>query len=81
MSENGGELVDSSSPPNQNNEEKAMEVIHFKSPKERMDYVKGNFEEIIPIKAKEEPKKADEKPKKAKKSAKKSEKEDKNGKV
>ena len=25
-----------------------MEVMHFKSQKERLDYLKGNFEEIIP---------------------------------
>lgn len=50
------------------------EVIHFKSQKERIDYLKGNFEEIIPQIAKEEPKKA-------KKSAKKSKKEAKNGEI
>lgn len=25
-----------------------MEVLHFKSQKERLDYLKGGFEEIIP---------------------------------
>lgn len=56
-----------------------MEVMHFKSQKERLDYLKGNFEEIVLPKVEEEPKEAEEKPKKAKKSAKKSKKEDKNG--
>lgn len=56
-----------------------MEVIHFKSQKERLDYLKGNFEEIVLPKVEEEPKEAVEKPKKAKKSAKKSKKEDENG--
>lgn len=53
-----------------------MEIMHFKSPKERMAYVKGEFEEITPIVAEIEPKVAEEKPKKAKKSAKKAKKED-----
>ena len=56
--------------------EKTMEIMHFNSPKERMAYVKGEFEEITPIVAEIEPKKAEEKPKKAKKSAKKAKKED-----
>lgn len=56
-----------------------MEILHFKSQKERLDYLKGNFEEIILPKVEEEPKEAEEKPKKAKKSAKKSKKEDENG--
>lgn len=56
-----------------------MEILHFKSQKERLDYLKGNFEEIILPKVEEEPKEAVEKPKKAKKSAKKSKKEDENG--
>lgn len=56
-----------------------MEILHFKSQKERLDYIKGNFEEIILPKVEEEPKEAEEKPKKAKKSAKKSKKEDENG--
>lgn len=51
-----------------------MEVIHFNSPEERLKYVKGEFEEIKPVKA-------EEKPKKAKKSAKKAKKEDKDGEV
>ena len=53
-----------------------MEIIHFNSPQERLAYVKGQFEEIIPIEAKEEVEKTEEKPKKAKKSAKKAKKED-----
>lgn len=56
--------------------EKTMEIMHFNSPQERMAYVKGEFEEITPIKAEIEPKVAEEKPKKAKKSAKKAKKED-----
>lgn len=56
-----------------------MEILHFKSQKERLDYLKGNFEEIVLPKVEEEPKEAEEKPKKAKKSAKKSKKEDENG--
>lgn len=56
--------------------EKTMEIMHFNSPAERMAYVKGEFEEITPIKAETEPKVAEEKPKKAKKSAKKAKKED-----
>lgn len=31
-----------------------MEVMHFKSQKERLDYLKGNFEEIIPREVEEE---------------------------
>lgn len=53
-----------------------MEIMHFNSPEERMAYVKGQFEEIIPIEAEIQPKVAVEKPKKAKKKAKKAEKED-----
>lgn len=45
-----------------------MEVMHFKTQKERLDYLKGGFEEIKPIEVKEEPK---EEPKKAKKKGKK----------
>jgi len=48
-----------------------MEVMHFKSQKERLDYLKGNFEEIEP-KVAEEPKA--EKPKKQKKGKKKDDK-------
>ena len=51
-------------------------VIHFNSPKERMAYVKGQFEEIIPIEATKEVEKTEAKPKKAKKTAKKAKKED-----
>ena len=53
-----------------------MEIMHFNSPQERMAYVKGEFEEITPIKAEIKPEKAEEKPKKAKKTAKKAKKED-----
>lgn len=39
-----------------------MEVMHFKTQKERLDYLKGTFEEIVPqkveVKASEEPKQA-----------------------
>ena len=62
--------------PTENNGEKPMEIMHFNSPKERMAYVKGEFEEITPIVAEIEPKVAEEKPKKAKKTAKKAKKED-----
>ena len=62
-----------------------MEVLHFKSQKERLDYLKGGFEEIIPTEVvvpKEEEKPSDKatepseassakKPKKAKKGKKK----------
>lgn len=41
-------------------------VVHFKSAKERLAYIKGNFEEIVPVEAKEEKPKAEPK-KKAKK--------------
>ena len=58
-----------------------MEIMHFNSPEERMAYVKGEFEEIIPIEAEHEVEKTEEKPKKAKKSAKKSKKEGKDDKV
>lgn len=58
-----------------------MNVIHFKSQKDRLDYLKGNYEEIVlPIVEEKEAEKVEEKPKKAKKSAKKSKKEDENGK-
>lgn len=55
-----------------------MEVIHFNSPQERLAYVKGQFEEIIPIEATKEVEKTIEKPKKAKKTAKKPKKRTKN---
>lgn len=72
-----------------------MNVIHFKNQKDRLDFLKGNFEEIEPKKAEpteiipqiaeekaeEKPKEGEEKPKKAKKSAKKSKKEGKDDKV
>ncbi len=51
-------------------------VIHFSSPQERLKYIKGEFEEIIPIEAEKEVEKTEEKPKKTKKSAKKAKKED-----
>ena len=53
-----------------------MEIMHFNSPQERMAYVKGQFEEIVPIEAEIKPIVAEEKPKKAKKTAKKAKKED-----
>lgn len=53
-----------------------MKVMHFNSPEERMKYLKGGFEEIVPVEVEEKAEKAVEKPKKAKKSAKKSKKED-----
>ena len=55
-----------------------MEIIHFNSPGERIRYLRGGFEEIVPIEAKIEAETAEKKPKKAKKSSKKSKKEDKN---
>ena len=45
-----------------------MEIMHFNSQKERLDYLKGNYEEIIPQEV------VEEKPKK--KSSKKKEKKD-----
>ncbi|MBQ1296313.1 MAG: hypothetical protein IIY21_19865 [Clostridiales bacterium] len=53
-----------------------MEIMYFNSPEERMAYVKGQFEEIIPMEAEKEVEQTEEKPKKAKKKAKKAEKED-----
>ena len=50
-----------------NSKDITMEVMHFKSQKERLDYLKGGFEEIIPTEVKEE----EPKPKKAKKGKKK----------
>lgn len=68
-----------------------MGAIHFNSQKERLDYLKGNYEEIKPTVAKfeeispeiaiEEPKKVEEEPKKAKKAKKKAKKEDENGEI
>lgn len=40
------------------------QIMHFKSTKERLDYLRGGFEEIVPTEVKEEPK--EEKPKKSK---------------
>lgn len=48
-----------------------MEVLHFKSQKERLDYLKGGFEEITPIEVSVEVEKEEPKPKKAKKGKKK----------
>lgn len=53
-----------------------MEIMHFNSQKERLAYLKGGFEEIIPVEAveeekAEEPVKEEPKPKKAKKGKKK----------
>lgn len=53
-----------------------MEIMHFNSPQERLAYVKGEFEEITPIRAEIQPTVAKEEPKKAKKKAKKAKKED-----
>ena len=53
-----------------------MEIMYFNSPEERMAYVKGQFEEIIPMEAKKEVEQTEEKPTQAKKQAKKAEKED-----
>lgn len=65
-----------------------MEILHFKSQKERLDYLKGNYEEILPVEVAEneeiEPKEAEKEkksPKKASKGRKKSKKGDENGKV
>lgn len=68
-----------------------MGAMHFNSQKERLDYLKGNYEEIKPTVAKfeeisaeiatEEPKKVEEEPKKAKKAKKKAKKEDKDDEV
>lgn len=44
-----------------------MEIMHFNSQKERLAYLKGGFEEIIPVEAVEEEKAEEPKPKKAKK--------------
>lgn len=46
------------------------EVMHFKTQEERIRYLKGGFEEIVPQEVEVEPK-AEEKPKKAKKGKKK----------
>lgn len=57
-----------------------MKVTHFNSPSERMAYLKGKYEEIVPQIAKEEPKKAEksvEAEEKPKKKAKKTKKDDK----
>lgn len=51
-------------------------VIHFNSPEERMRFLKGKFEEIIPVEVEMTEKNVEEKPKKVKKSAKKGKKED-----
>lgn len=51
----------------------AKEVMHFNSQKERLDYLRGDFEEIVPIEAKAVEEK-EEKPKKAKKRGKKDDK-------
>lgn len=56
-----------------------MEVLHFNSPEERLKYLKGEFEEIIPIEATKVSDSDTKKPKnvkKSQKSAKKSKKED-----
>lgn len=56
-----------------------MEIIHFNSPEERLRYLKGEFEEIVPIEATKVSESDTKKPKntkKSQKSAKKSKKED-----
>lgn len=66
-------------------------IMHFKTQKERLDYLKGNFEEIIPVEVKAEPKKAEKEEitsenekksqNKASKSKKQTKKDEKDGKV
>lgn len=55
-------------------------IIHFNTPEERLAYVKGSFEEIVPKKAEKKPekkeKKSEEKPKKAAKGKKKGKKDE-----
>lgn len=61
--------------------------VHFKTQKERLDYLKGKFEEIVPVevevskKSEKSEKKGEEKPAKAKKTAKSASKGKKNDKV
>lgn len=49
----------------------SKQIMHFASTSERLKYLKGKFEEIIPQEVKDEPKVEEEKPKKAKKKGKK----------
>ena len=51
-------------------------AIHFKSSKERLDYLKGKNEEIIPIEVVEDKPKKEAKPKKKKSAPKEKKKED-----
>ncbi len=44
-------------------------AIHFKTSKERLDYLKGKYKEVIPVEVK--PKEVEEKPKKQSKGKKK----------
>lgn len=61
------------------------EIMHFSSTKERLKYLSGGFEEIIPVevteKGENEPKEAEKPQKKASKGKKKSKKGKGNGKV
>lgn len=64
------------------------EVVHFNSQKERLAYLKGEFEEIIPEEVKSEPKKAvveeikaEPEKKSPKKKSKKAKKEEDNGQI
>lgn len=41
------------------------QVVHFNSQRERLEYLRGGFEEIIPIEVKEEPEKAEKEQSKA----------------
>ena len=58
------------------------EVVHFNSQRERLEYLRGGFEEIIPVEVKEEPEKVENEQSEAeicKKSAKKRSKKSKKG--
>ena len=58
-----------------------MGVMHFSTQKERIDFLKGNFEEIIPQIAEEKPEKVEEVAEKEEKSPKKRKKGKKNDKI
>lgn len=61
------------------------EIMHFSTTKERLKYLSGGFEEIVPVevteKGKVEPEEAEKPKKKASKGKKKSKKGEENGKV
>lgn len=57
------------------------EIVHFNSQKERLAYIKGEFEEIVPEEVKEEPVKAEKTESKSKKKSKKTQKDEDNGEV